>query len=197
MKTLWKAYLMHFPNNLPNINLLQSSFPYSNLPYNLPNIILPKWTSQQQPPQYQPSHQLPQQRIREQSLERDPQMGPLHTPSLPSLNLSSFSSPKLFKGRSQVKSEVRLPSQSTMHKSTRRKAKSSSPDISNEQIKKAAALCSVEPEATGDFQLRKALKPQLDLEKIHKKKTFNLVSFRSASMVTTFVRSAGEHTRGV
>ena len=66
-----------------------------------------------------------------------------------------------------------------------------------EQIRKAAALCSVEPEAIGDFQLRKALKPLLSLEKIKGQNVANPVNFWSAPMVTTFVRSAGDRTRGV
>ena len=59
-----------------------------------------------------------------------------------------------------------------------------------------AALCSVELESVGDFQLRKPLKPLLSLEKI-KLNVSHPANFRSAAMVTTFVRSAGNRTRGV
>ena len=65
------------------------------------------------------------------------------------------------------------------------------------QIQQAVALCSVELEAVGDFQLRKALKPLLSLEKIQNLNVSNPVNFRSAAMVTTFVRSAGDRTKGV
>ena len=63
------------------------------------------------------------------------------------------------------------------------------------QIQQAAALCSVELEAVGDFQLRKALK--LSLDKIQNLNVSNTVNFRSAAMGTTFVRSAGDRTKGV
>ena len=53
---------------------------------------------------------------------------------------------------------------------------------------KAVALCSVELEAVGDFQLRKALKPLLNLEKVKGQNVSHPVNFRSAPMVTTFVR---------
>ena len=96
-----------------------------------------------------------------------------------------------------VEPEAGPPSQRTSHKTSCQRAKSSDPDISNDQIKKAAALCSVEPEVVGNFQLRKALKPLLDLEKIDKKKTCYPINFRGTSIVTTFVRSAGDRTRGV
>ena len=64
-------------------------------------------------------------------------------------------------------------------------------------MQRAAALCSVELEAVGDFQLRKALKPLLNLEKINNKNIANPSNFRSAAMVTTFVRSAGDRTKDV
>ena len=49
----------------------------------------------------------------------------------------------------------------------------------------------------GDFQLRKALKPLLSFEKVNNANVSNPSNFRSAAMVTTFVRSAGDRTRGV
>ena len=48
-----------------------------------------------------------------------------------------------------------------------------------------------------DFQLRKALKLLLSLEKVKELNVKNPANFRSAAMVTTFVRSAGDRTRGV
>ena len=69
--------------------------------------------------------------------------------------------------------------------------------ISSDQVKKAPTLCSVELEAIGDFQLRKALKPLLDLEKVDKKKNSNPMNFKGTPMVTTFVLSAGDRTWGV
>ena len=87
-------------------------------------------------------------------------------------------------------SETSLP----MFYATKR-SNSKSPDIINGQTKKATALCSVEPEAIGDFQLRKALKPLLNLGK--KKKTCNPHNFSGAPMVTTFVRSVGDRTKGI
>ena len=71
------------------------------------------------------------------------------------------------------------------------------PDINREQFEKAAALCAVDLEAIGDFQLRKALKPQLDLKKIFKKRVSNPLKFRAASIVTTFVHSVGGRTQGI
>ena len=70
-------------------------------------------------------------------------------------------------------------------------------ELSIKQIQKAAALCSVELEAVGDFQLRKALKPLLNFEKVQNLNVSNPTNFRSAAMVTTFVRSPGDRARGV
>ena len=55
----------------------------------------------------------------------------------------------------------------------------------------------MELEAVGHFQLRKVLKPLLSLEKINNLNIANTSNFRSAARVTTFVRSAGDRTRGV
>ena len=41
------------------------------------------------------------------------------------------------------------------------------------------------------------LKPLLQLEKIDKKKVNNPLNFKSAAMVTTFIRAAGDRTKGV
>ena len=70
-------------------------------------------------------------------------------------------------------------------------------ELSIGQIQLAAALCSVELEAFGDIQLRKALKPLLSLEKTNNLNIANPSNFPSSAMVTTFVRSAGDRTRGV
>ena len=59
------------------------------------------------------------------------------------------------------------------------------------------ALCTVGLESVPDYQLRKTLKPLLDSEKIDEKRVCNPINFRSAAMVTTFVRSAGDRTRGI
>ena len=47
-----------------------------------------------------------------------------------------------------------------------------------------------------DYQLRKLLKPLLDLENVNKKTVCNPVNFGSAAMVTTFVGSTGDRTKG-
>ena len=48
-----------------------------------------------------------------------------------------------------------------------------------------------------DFQIRRSLKPLMGLEKIQKKKVSNPLNFRSAPIVTTFVRSVGDRTQSV
>ena len=48
-----------------------------------------------------------------------------------------------------------------------------------------------------DHQLRKILKQLIQLEKVDKKKISNPLNFKSAAMVTTFIRSAGDRTKGV
>ena len=58
-------------------------------------------------------------------------------------------------------------------------------------------LCSVGLEAVRNFQLGKALKPLLDLEKVNKKEITNPHNLRGEPMATAFVRSAGDRTRGV
>ena len=113
-----------------------------------------------QPPHYQPSKSCQQQPLLQQQ-------SPSQTPSLPSLTLSS-SSPELFP-KNQSQSEVRLLSPTT-DKPIRQRTKSVSPEMNKENFKTAVALCSVDPGAIGNFQIRKALKPLLDFENIKEKK---------------------------
>ena len=120
---------------------------------------------------------------RSQSAERAQPSGLARTPSLPSLSPTDFSSQELFPAMISPK-----------RKSPTGKKKQ---ELTIGQMQRAAALCSAELEAVGDFQLRKALKPLASLEKIHDLKVSNPANFRSAAMVTTFVRSAGDRTRGV
>ena len=61
----------------------------------------------------------------------------------------------------------------------------------------AVDLSSIKLEAIADFQLRKKLKPLIDLEMIDNKLIRNPFNFRGAPMVTTFVRSVSCRTRGV
>ena len=48
-----------------------------------------------------------------------------------------------------------------------------------------------------DYQLRKTLKPLLDLERINGKRVCNPTNFRNAPMVTTFVHSSDDRSKGV
>ena len=119
---------------------------------------------------------------RSQSAERAQPSGLARTPSLPSLSPTDFSSQELFPA---IISPKRKPSEKKKQ------------ELTIGQMQRAAALCSAELEAVGDFQLRKALKPLARLEKINDLKVSNPANFRSAAMVTTFVRSAGDRTKGV
>ena len=122
---------------------------------------------------------------RSQSAERAQPSGLARTPSLPSLSPTDFSSQELFPAIISPK-----------RKSPTGKKKQKQ-ELTIGQMQRAAALCSAELEAVGDFQLRKALKPLARLEKINDLKVSNPANFRSAAMVTTFVRSAGDRTKGV
>ena len=132
---------------------------------------------------YRRPYQIPLPRS--QSADRSQPLNLTRTPSLPSLSPSTISS-ELFPAKQKQdppaskKTNRQEGEQWTIH-----------------QIQQAAALCSVELEAVGDFQLRKALKPLLNLEKIKNLNVSNPANFRSAAMVTTFVQSAGERTKGV
>ena len=119
---------------------------------------------------------------RSQSAERAQPSGLARTPSLPSLSPADFSSQELFPAMISPK---------------RKPPVKKNQDLTIGQMQRAAALCSAELEAVGDFQLRKALKPLARLEKINDLKISNPANFRSAAMVTTFVRSAGDRTKGV
>ena len=125
---------------------------------------------------------------RSQSAERAQPSGLARTPSLPSLSPTDFSSQELFPA---IISPKRKPP------AEKKKPNYQEQELTIGQIQRAAALCSAELEAVGDFQLRKALKPLASLEKINDLKISNPVNFRSAAMVTTFVRSAGDRTKGV
>ena len=122
---------------------------------------------------------------RSQSAERAQPSGLARTPSLPSLSPTDFSSQELFPAIISPKTKP----QTEKRKHTQ--------ELTIGQMQRAAALCSAELEAVGDFQLRKALKPLAALEKIKDLKVSNPANFRSAAMVTTFVRSAGDRTKGV
>ena len=119
---------------------------------------------------------------RSQSAERAQPSGLARTPSLPSLGPTDFSSQELF------------PAMISPKRNPPEKKKQ---ELTIGQMQRAAALCSAELEAVGDFQLRKALKPLARLETINNLKVSNPANFRSAAMVTTFVRSAGDRTKGV
>ena len=133
---------------------------------------------------------------RSHSLERHSPKSLLRTPSLPSLSPSP--SPELFPELIPIEIEAAVADSTP--KLSRRKAKVTNPenlDLTNEQCRKAAALCTVGPESIADHQVRRSLRPLLDLERINQKRTCNPVNCRSAAMVATFVRSAGDRTRGV
>ena len=125
---------------------------------------------------------------RSQSADRSQPLNLTRTPSLPSLSPTSISSQELFP------SKRKQDPPASKKKANRQEGEK---ELTITQIQQAAALCSVELEAVGDFQLRKALKPLLSLEKIQNLNVSNPVNFRSAAMVTTFVRSAGDRTKGV
>ena len=125
---------------------------------------------------------------RSQSADWSQPLNLTRTPSLPSLSPTMIPSQELF----PAKREQDPPA--SKKKANRQEGEK---ELTITQIQQAAALCSVELEAVGDFQLRKALKPLLSLEKIQNLNVSNPFNFRSAAMVTTFVRSAGDRTKGV
>ena len=86
---------------------------------------------------------------RSQSAERAQPSGLARTPSLPSLSPTDFSSQELFLAMISPK---------------RNPPEKKKQELTIGQMQRAAALCSAELEAVGDFQLRKALKPLARLE---------------------------------
>ena len=143
-------------------------------------------------PQTRP-HQI-QPRGRTHSLERQSSQHLFKTLSLPSLSPSS--SPELFPELSQAGKEPTVPvpaapvpaepvpapeapaAQEARLKLSRKQAKAAKregQEGTEEQIRKAVAFCSVGLDSVTDYQLRKLLKPLLDLEKIPEKK--NMQSF--------------------
>ena len=124
---------------------------------------------------------------RAQSLERPSPQKLLRSLSLPSLSL--ISSPELF------------PEQTPIHTNPQTTSSQHQKEAANnaelEQQQKAKHLCTVGAEAVTDHQLKKMLKPLLQLEKVGKKKVNNPLNSKSAAMVTTFIRSAGDRTKGV
>ena len=128
---------------------------------------------------------------RSQSAEMAQPSSLARTPSLPTLSPGDISSQELFPA---IPSPKRKPDPPPARK---KKPNRQEDELSIGQIQRAAALCSVELEAVGEFLFRKALKPLLSLEKINDLNITNPSNFRSAAMVTTFVRSAGDRTKGV
>ena len=166
-------------------------------PFPPPKILLQSPPQQMDPLSPQQEQYLQKQRRpykiplpRSQSAERAQPSSLVRTPSLPSLSPSDFQSQELF------------PAIFSSHKgktdpTAGKKPSQQEEELSIGQIQRAAALCSVELEAGGDFQLRKALKPLLSFEKVNNVNISNPSNFRSAAMVNTFVRLAGDRTRGV
>ena len=184
------------PSSQPQIPL--PSPPVPSPPPTLPPPPFPPPKITLQPPPQQMDSLSPQHELfkkyhrpykiplpRSQSAERAQPSGLARTPSLPSLSPADLSSQELFPVIISPKRQTDPPKKTNYH------------ELSIGQIQRAAALCSAELEADGDFQLRKALKPLLSFEKIKNLNVSNPANFRSAAMVTTFVRSAGDRTKGV
>ncbi len=96
---------------------------------------------------------------RSQSAERAQHSSLDRTPSLPSLSPSEFSSQNLFPAIPSPKRKPDPPA-------GKKKPNQQEDELSIEQMQRAAALCSVELEAVGDFQLRKALKPLFNISPV-------------------------------
>ena len=135
---------------------------------------------------YRRPYQIPLPRS--QSADRSQPLNLIRTSSLSSLSPSAISSQELFPAIHKQKHDP------PAGKKTNRQE---GEQLTIQQIQQAAALCSVEPEAVGNFQLRRALKLLLSLDKIKDLNVSNPANFRSAAMVTTFFRSAGDRTKGV
>ena len=124
-------------------------------------------------------------------VRRDPPRSLPRTTSPPSLSPSFSSSLELFPVEPKTGPEPVTPDHpeppyhpEPLQKLSRRQAKAARPvdtDFSDEQLRKVVALCSVGMEAVGDFQLRKALKPLLELEKVDKKRVCNPINFRGCT----------------
>ena len=143
------------------------------------------WTFIPQPPKTRP-HQI-STIARSQSHERLSQKSLLRTYSLPLLSPPSSPNFPVATPTEKESTSEPVPTDSTPKRS-RRQAKAANKDLIDEQCRKAVALCTVGLEFVTDYQLRKTLKPLLDCEKIDGKRVCNPTNFRSAAIVTTFVR---------
>ena len=193
---------------LPQQVPLLAPFPPLSLPP--PPLPLPPMFPPQQPPQHSqpplpppklplptnqahieapPFHHIRPHQIvhvrRAKSLERQSPPSIIRTFSLPSL--SPISSPELFPERTPPQDR------SSQQQQEEKKA----PNSVEKQQENAKKLCTIDLNAVTDHQLKKTLKPLLQLEKIDKKKVNNPLNFKSAAMVTTFIRSASDRTKGV
>ena len=142
---------------------------------------------------------------RSQSQERLSPKNLMRTFSLPSLSPSS--SLELFPAATPAATPIAKPAEKepvtepvradSAPRQSQWKAKATNQDLTEEQCRKAVALCTVGLESVADHQLRKSLKPLLNLEKVNGKKVCNLSNFRGAPMMTTFICSAGDRSKGV
>ena len=116
----------------------------------------------------QPTKTRPHQIARSQSHERLSQRSLPRTFSLPSLSPSS--SPELFPAALEKAPApaTEVATADPAPRKSRRQTKTK--ELTEEQCRKAVALCTVGPESVMDYQLRKTLKPLLNLEKIHGEK---------------------------
>ena len=125
---------------------------------------------------------------RAQSVERQSPQNIIRTLSLPSL--SPFSSPELFSERTPIQTDPR-PHIHTSQKGGKQCRTRKNSTIQCKTIMRHQCRSSNGP------SIKKMLKPLLQLEKIEKKKVNNPLNFKSAAMVTNFIRSAGDRTKGV
>ena len=173
------------PPMFPPQYCIPQNAPPESLPTDQPHFEIPQFHPQLQKTRpYQIIHVR-----RTQSLERQSPRNLNRTLSLPSLSPSSSS--ELFHERTLIQTDPQDKS------SQQQKKAPNSAEEEQQQQQNAKQLCTIDSDAVTDHQLKKMLKPLLHLEKIDKKIVNNPLNFKSEAMVTTFIRSAGDRTKGV
>ena len=174
------------PSSQPQLPLPSPLVPSPPLPLPPSPFPPPKITLQSPPQQMDPlspQHELLFRKYhrpykiplpRSQSAERAQPSGLARTPSLPSLSPADISSQEQFPAIISPKRKTNPPAE-------KKKPSYKDNELSIGQIQRAAALCSAELEAVGDFQLRKELKPLLSLEKNQKSQCIKPHKFQECS----------------
>ena len=153
--------------------------------------LLPRSSTSRKTTQLHFHIQTPYPNIPHVNLLQQPQQSPAIQPQ------TSHTPKTLFRSLSEYIHPLKRTEDQHRVRSATPDEKSNERSKASKELKRVALRSTCALESKLDFQLRKARKLLLDLQRIVKIFVVNTCSFRGVPMVTTFIRTAGNHTHGV